>query len=320
MYLLTFVLYSMNCAAPDDFQFSPCVGAVISEYELQRQATIRRNQEILRQLGLASPVRLVPDSPPARESRRAVKKAKSTANAAVSKTIAVAIGVETRRRAQTRPFHSASHTTALVRCAPAMQIYQCAKCWRVLCDDRLCVAVPAAHAASASVQSLMDEFLVVTAAHEVELDSFIAVASDARAPDAGCLFVDVACACGVDLGRFYVATTPLLDSVRHMFALRLSALRGYVFGSLSDAHTRTRAEQHAALAAVQRNAHDQLGRVRSMQVSLCALDDDLDVMAAALAAPLPPPPASRSNVAKRARVDDDAAAASFSDDNEVFSE
>lgn len=294
---------------------------MISEYELQRQATIRRNQEKLRELGLASPVRLAPASPPKRQ-RRSSKTSSSDSSAPPSAAVPTVV---TRRRAvrgpQTRPFHSSSQTTAIVRIAPALQIYQCAQCWRVLCDDRLCVVMPAAHVGSAAVQRLLDEFLFVTGAHEVVLDSFMTVASDARAPDAGCLFVEVACACGVELGRFYVATTPLLDSVRHMFALRLAALRGYVFGSLSDAHTRTRAEQHATLATVQRNAHDLLGHVRSLRVSMCALDDDLDVMAAALAAP-PPQPQLQP---KRARVsndddNDEAAAASFSDDNEVFSE
>ena len=290
----------------------------VSEYELQRQATIRRNQEFLRQMGLTSPVRLAPPTPPT-AAVEPVRKRRATAPKRVTR-----LGASTLP-----PAVLSSERAAVVRRLPTVQIYQCRKCWRVLCDNRVCVTIPDAHVDHPSVLRLQDEFLLVASAADVDLDTFLVSSTEQTAADVGCMFFEAACACGADLGRFYVATTPPLDSVRHMYALRFSALRSYAFGSFSDVGTSAHAHHQATIADAQHGADALLRRSRALFVRLCELDDDLTALATLLLdAPDQQEPPARQGKRRPAPEptdkpndddDDDAFQAdSFSADENVF--
>jgi len=285
----------------------------VSEYELQRQATIRRNQEFLRQMGLTSPVRLAPPTPP-KAVDEPLRKRRATAPKRVTR-----LGASTLP-----PAVSSAERAAVVRRLPTVQIFQCRKCWRVLCDNRVCVTIPDAHVDHPSVLRLQDEFLLVASAADVDLDTFLVSSTEQAAADVGCMFFEAACACGADLGRFYVATTPPLDSVRHMYALRFSALRSYAFGSFSDAGTSAHAQHQATIADAQHSADALLRRSCVLFVRLCELDDDLTALATLLldAPDQQEPPASQGKrrLAPEPDGDDDDAfqADSFSADENAF--
>lgn len=199
----------------------------MNEYEKLRAENIRRNQEVLRQMGLMSP--MIKQQPPPASPPRPINKPTQTVNS-------------------TKPI--VKQITSIVK---PLILFQCKQCWRILCDNRVALLRD-------------DDFLCFVSVCNVRIDSFLNIS------DIGCLFNDVDCECGANVGRFYVATTPQLDSLRFMFALSRSALYSYTI------QNRNASTNQSSIVS---NTMGMISQTRSSIVELMKLDDDLDMMSAA---------------------------------------
>jgi hypothetical protein len=203
--------------------FSVELPFTMNEYEQLRAENIRRNQEILRQMGLLSSPLIKPTTTTSSTSTtiKPIKPIKPN-NPIISKITSII-----------KPFI----------------LFQCNQCWRILCDNRVAIGD-----------------LVFVSVSNVQIDdSFLNVNEN------GCLFNDVDCRCGANVGRFYVATTPQLDSLRFMFALSRSALYSYTIQN----------HQNILSANLQSKTAQMISETRSSMVRLMQLDDDLEMMSAA---------------------------------------
>lgn len=210
----------------------------MNEYEKLRAENIRRNQEVLRQMGLMSP--MIKQQPPPPSPPRATSSKRPTA--ALPRTIN-SIGPIVKQ--------IASIVKPLI-------LFQCKQCWRLLCDNRV--------ALYRDDDDGDDDFLCFVSVCNVRIDSFLNIS------DIGCLFNDVDCECGANVGRFYVATTPQLDPLRFMFALSRSALYSYTIQNQNAS---------ANQSAIVSKTMEMIAQTRSSIVELMKLDDDLDMMSAA---------------------------------------
>lgn len=150
-------------------------------------------------------------------------------------------------------------------------LYQCNQCFRLLSDNRFLIPSTTTD----------DVNICFTNVSNISIDSFIAISND------GCLYSDVECLCGVNLGRHYIATTTHFDHLRFMFCLNQNSIYSYILQSTS-ATTTTRNLSLLHLQEIQNQCNSKM-------IQLMIADDDLDLMYASTTTTInhstsPPPP------------------------------